>query len=289
MKPVLFIFNDLVKNKINLLINKILKILSIINTIVNEFLKASFNSFLNSVFITLGFSSTSNIYKLRNGIKLKFNPGTLDLMVIRECLINNLYTKFINEKNLNTVLDLGCHKGYFITGLLSNGISIKKAICVDPLLENFNNFKENIKLNNKLYKKRVVKLLFEASALSTKNGKSVFFVTSNSVSHSLKDPSERAKVINRFEVNTITIKSLFKKYKLNEIDLIKIDIEGTEFDLFRSPDINKLLKNKYLVMEIHPDKNNNPNEIIKVLKSFGFTIKYPNPGYKDLIFASKNG
>lgn len=263
------------------------KILSIIKTIINEFLKASFNSFLNSVIITLGFSSKLNIYSLKNGVKLKFSPQTLDLMVIRECFISNLYTKFITEKNLDTVLDLGCQKGYFITGLLSSGVNIKRAICVDPLLENLDTFKENMKLNKNLYK-RGRKILLEPSAVFTENGKRIFYVTANSVNHSLKDPSKYDKVINKLEVNTVTIRSLFKKYALHEIDLVKIDIEGAEFDLFRSPDIGKLLKTKYLVMEIHPDKKCNPNEIIKILESFEFNIKYPNPAYKNFIFATKN-
>ncbi len=262
------------------------KILSKIKTIINELRKASSGSFLNSVFTTFGFSSKLNIYTLKNGTRIKFAPGTLDVMVIRECFINNLYTKFIREKEFNTVLDLGCQKGYFVTGLLSSGANFKKAICVDPLLVNLNVFKENISLNKQLYKKGR-KVFLEPSAVFSKNGKKTFYVTSNSVSHSLKDPSKLDKVINKLEVKTITIKSLFKKYQLNKIDLVKIDIEGAEFDLFRSKEIGILLNTKYLVMEIHPDRKCNPSEIVKILESFGFNIKYPNPAYKNLIFASK--
>ncbi len=111
-----------------------LNILSKSKTIFNEFSRATTGSFLNSVITQLGFRTKRDTYSLKNGVMLNFEPGTLDLMVIRECLINNLYIKYIKEKNLNTVLDLGCHKGYFIAGLLSNGVNIKKAICVDPLM-----------------------------------------------------------------------------------------------------------------------------------------------------------
>jgi FkbM family methyltransferase len=262
------------------------KTLSIIKTIINEFLKASPKSFVNSVSTTLGFSSKLNIYALKNGVKLKFSPGTLDVMVIRECFISNLYTKFLNEKDLDIVLDLGCQKGYFTTGLLSSGVNIKKAICVDPLTDNLNVFKENINLNKNLYKKGI-KILFEPSAIFTENGKKIFYITGNSVNHSLKNPSKYDKVTSKIEVKTITIKSLFQKYKLNKIDLVKLDIEGAEFDLFRSKDIGLLLNTRYLVMEIHPDKKCNPSEIINILESFGFKIKYPNPAYENLIFASR--
>lgn len=262
------------------------KISSIIETIKNEFLKASLISFLNSVVIAFGFPSKLDIYTLKNGVRIKFSPETLDLMVIRECLVNNLYIKFINDKSLTTVLDLGCQKGYFVTGLLSSGINIKKAVCVDPFLENIEIFKENMKLNKKIYKTGK-KILLEPSAVFTKNGKKEFYITRNSVNHSLKNPSKYDKVINKLVVNTITIRSLFKKYKLNELDLVKIDIEGSEFDLFRSGDVGKLLKTKYLVIEVHPDKKNHADEIIGVLKFYGFNIKYPNAAYKNLMFASK--
>jgi FkbM family methyltransferase len=262
------------------------KILSIIKTIVSEFLKANLKTFLNSILTTLGFVSKLNIYTLRNGVRLKFAPGTLDVMVIRECLLSNLYTRFISKKNLDIVLDLGCQKGYFITGLLSNKVKIKKAVCVDPLAENLKVFKENIILNKNLYK-RGIKILFEPSAVFIKNGKKIFYVTGNSVNHSLKNPSKYDKVIKKLIVNTVTIKSLFDKYKLQKIDLVKIDIEGAEFDLFRSKDIGQLLNTRYLVMEIHPDKKNKTSELIKILESFNFEIKYPNNAYKSFIFASK--
>jgi FkbM family methyltransferase len=264
---------------------KYLKNLSTFKTILNEFSKATIGSFSNSVITQFGFNTNKNIYRLKNGIEVIFKPKTLDLMVIRECLINNLYIKYIREKNLDTVLDLGSHKGYFITGLLSHGVNIKRAICVDPLAENIDIFKKNIKANKDFFKKIESGVIFESSAISLETGKRGFFITKNSVNHSLNDPSKYDEVIKNVVVDTISIKDLFNKYKLSSISLIKIDIEGTEFDLFRSKDYELLLKTKYLVMEIHPNEKDLSTEIIEKLINSGFIIKYPNPAYKNLIVA----
>jgi hypothetical protein len=64
------------------------------------------------------------------------------------------------------------------------------------------------------------------------NGQKTFFITQKSVNHSLKNRIIR-KVVSEVIVN---VKNwvIFGKYEIGKIDLLKIDIEGSEFDLFDS-------------------------------------------------------
>ena len=263
------------------------KILSFLLTVSNEFLKADFPTFINSVRVTCGFKSNRNIYKLRRGLVLNYEPGTLDLMVIRECTINNLYSKFLKEKQLDVVIDMGSHKGYFIAGLIYNGIKVNRVLCVDPVADNLLFFKKSMKLNKRFFK-NVKHIILENSAVSNNNIKNKFYITNNSVNSSLKDPSMYDRVIKKISVATIDPKKLFVKHKIKNVDLLKIDIEGSEFDIFNPKYKSEMFRAKYIVMEIHPNKKNNKYKIINELTKYNYLISYPNPAYKNLIFASKN-
>ncbi len=262
---------------------------SAIRSIINEWSRATLKSFLTSVMATLGFESTGNLYKLKNGITVKFSPGTLDRMVIRECLINDLYSDCIKEEQLDTILDLGSHKGYFLLGLLARGIHIKKAVCVEPLSGNIETFEENMALNASLKGALCGNVSLENAAVSVRDGVATFFITRNSVNHSLHDPSKFDEVVRQEEVRTISIQSIFDKHRIKGVDLVKLDIEGSEFDLFESPDIAKLLAAKYVVMEIHPDEGRQASHLIGIMERSGFCVSYPNPAYPDLIVASAVG
>jgi len=77
-------------------------------------------------------------------------------------------------------------------------------------------------------------------------------------------------------VTTITLKTLIKD--LEEDDLIlKLDCEGSEFEIVLSVDINTLRRFKFINMELHENTNENPkyhdiNLIRNRLKAFGFKL-----------------
>lgn len=263
------------------------KYFSVLKTIYNEFTKATFRSFLNSILLTIGVKPSSSIYKLKNNLTVSYEPGTLDLMVIREHLVNNLYCKYLKKKRLSTVVDLGSHKGFFVLGLLNNGVSVDKLIAVEPLYENMQALKNNLKMNKNLGK-NLKELITEECAVSSINGKHKFYITRDSVSHSLKNPSALVSVVAERTVKTKTLESIFSAHNVKSIDLLKIDIEGIEFEIFKSKQIANILNmSKQLIIEIHTNEQNRAKLIINKLKKHGFTCLYPNAAYKSLVFAYK--
>ena len=265
------------------------KIISIIRTVINEFRKASTSTLLDSIRITLGLCPTSNVYTLRNGVQVHFSSNTLDRMVIRECFINNSYSRLLKERALKTVLDFGSHKGYFLLGLLNAQVAIDTAVCVEPLVENIKVCRENMALNKNTLLKRLGRLTIEQAAISDHSGNATLYVTQDSVSHSLIDPSLLGKtVVSTRQVKLITPKQLFKKHKITSVDLLKMDIEGEEFSLFSSPQMQYFVKARYIVMEIHPSSAHKKSEITDTLKTFKFIIEIPNSAWDDLIFARRD-
>jgi 23S rRNA U2552 (ribose-2'-O)-methylase RlmE/FtsJ len=72
--------------------------------------------------------------------------------------------------------------------------------------------------------------------------------------------SETSK-INRTWANpskiNVTISDIFNLYNLEKIDFLKIDIEGSEYDIFRDIDKNILSKIRKIAIEVHdPNRNN---------------------------------
>jgi hypothetical protein len=64
-----------------------------------------------------------------------------------------------------------------------------------------------------------------------------------------------------------TILDLLKKHHLETVDLVKMDIEGSEYDVFRSPEW--LDRVNALCMEVHPACGD-PQEILTALESHAF-------------------
>jgi Methyltransferase FkbM domain len=66
---------------------------------------------------------------------------------------------------------------------------------------------------------------------------------------------------------TITMQELFDRYQIKSVDLLKLDIEGSEFSLFDHADW--LHSVQAISMEVHPE-HGDPGFILKVINDYGF-------------------
>ena len=79
-----------------------------------------------------------------------------------------------------------------------------------------------------------------------------------------------------YKVHTITLDSFVKKNKIQSIDILKIDIEGSEYELLKGAK-NTLNKNKIkiILVEILAKKNfyiKKEKKILNLLKKRNFTL-----------------
>ena len=81
--------------------------------------------------------------------------------------------------------------------------------------------------------------------------------------------------VNEIPIGTLPIKAIYlnsilKDNKLNTFDLLKIDIEGSEFKIFnKDSDISFLDFTKSIAIEIHSEFGNE-DELIKIISNKGF-------------------
>jgi FkbM family methyltransferase len=191
---------------------------------------------------------------------------------------HNIYDNFLNDEL--TVIDLGACQGEFIKPL-EEAFKIKKAILVEVNLTNFNT------LEDKPYIKRYY------NAIGANDGESIIF---NIDPHS---PYNASKDFNWFngiqqEVQTISLETLCKENDIDFIDILKIDIEGSEYEVLENISDDLLSKIDQITVEFHdfidPELRPRTTKIIDRLTSLGFN--YINSGttqasgteYYDVLF-----
>tara|TARA_Y100000389_G_C17249604_1_gene407410 strand:- start:34 stop:738 length:705 start_codon:yes stop_codon:yes gene_type:complete len=219
----------------------------------------------------------------------------------------NLIDKFYHQKainksliglNLKKVIDIGAHKGEF----LQNIISIKKRMKVyafEPQSKIFknlhNNFKTkkniflyNLAISNTNKKKRLnINIKTSTSTFSNYNEGSYW----KRIKDLLIAGLNKSSIVNSEVVQSIMLDKFCKKNNIKNIDLLKIDTEGHEFEVLLGA--KNLLKKdiRYILIEFHFSKiykNYNKNKIEKILKKNNFILikkfKFPFLTFEDRIY-----
>jgi len=203
-------------------------------------------------------------------------------MTLIDMELESKIIKFLKKEKKLTVFDVGCYRGVFVKKILE---------LVGKKKNKFYLF--DINKNVKKYLAKLLKLKnvhYNEIALHNKNGKAVyhyngsFECSGSSLSTLLKDDSTwvlSRKIIlkmlflstedfAKYTVPTITLDSFVKKNKIKSIDLLKVDIEGSEHLMLKGA--RKTLKKnkiKTILIEICDKKNIYKKKERKVLNFLG--------------------
>ena len=184
--------------------------------------------------------------------------------------------KLFKEKKYGTYLDLGCfhpirqNNTYLFHKIGWKGINID----LNPLtIELFNIARPNdLNLCVAISKKKGTKDLFfdnELSSLNTINKNHTLF---------LKKAFNQIHLKKR-KIKTNTLNNILKKYKINKIDFMNIDIEGNEFEVLKTINFKKIdikvICIEIVNYEIYSDKIKiNKNKIFNILKKNNYRLKF---------------
>ena len=203
----------------------------------------------------------SNIIILRNGYILKASTNSPLSIVTDEIFILNRYTpKFMKIKSGDLVVDIGAHIGDFSIFSSVNKASIVYAYEPDPI--SYNDFLKNIK-NNNIYNIKPLNL-----AVTNKNGLLNFYTNKINGGNSLYKTELQSKLI---KIKSIKLQDVFIYNKIDRIDFLKIDCEGSEGLIFKK--ISKKLLNKInkISLEYHNNVSElNDRQLIKIFKTNNF-------------------
>ena len=184
--------------------------------------------------------SMANISNMK--VPLAFRPNTSDKWLINKIFNEHEYNFSIENFNPKLILDCGANVGYS-TAYFANKYPQAKIIAVEPEPLNFKmltyntHFFDNVTCINSAiwYDESYIKILPDMP------GNTLAFMTEDTTA----DDPEALK--------TTTISKLLNDSGFDEIDLLKLDIEGAEREVFNdvaNPD-EWLSKVKVMVIELH--------------------------------------
>ncbi|MBN1326271.1 FkbM family methyltransferase [Candidatus Falkowbacteria bacterium] len=182
----------------------------------------------------------------------------------------------------NCVIDAGAQAGFF--GLYARALNPDvKIIAIEPDEENLAAMEKNFSQNN------IKDIEIISSALAGTRSVRDFFVSADFHDHSLNKNLVK-KIARKVKVQGLTLGDILKKYNIEKIDLLKLDIEGTEYEVFKSLSQDDWEKINSIVLEYHDFLNFNHEALENILKQNNFIVKITKSKFADnlgFIFASK--
>jgi FkbM family methyltransferase len=208
------------------------------------------------------------VLKFKNGLIIEMGPGSygdFDFL-LREIFIEKCYQPspdFIPRQGW-TVVDLGANMGFF-TGQAAKSAPEVKVISVEPIYVDL--LKKNVAASG-LANVTVI----DGVVCGVPRGNialTVWFTASGELKTGAVPPgAARVEVVN---APAYSLKQIFEMGQVNRCDLLKVDIEGAEYELFEniSDDIwNRISR---VVMEVHKVEGRAESRIIQILQQKCFT------------------
>lgn len=201
--------------------------------------------------------------------------------------ILNFFKKKLKNKPLN-IIDIGAHKGETIDFFLNNFL-INRILAFEPNEELYNQLRKNNKYLNKnisIYnfgvgKKNEIKYLniMSDSASSTFhkiNQNTDYFKKKKRIIFFFDQNKEFMKKTQK--VTVINLSKIILDNKIKEIDILKIDTEGFEYNVLKGIENFNFIKIKYIYIEHHFDlminKGYKLSDINMLLNKNNFYKKY---------------
>jgi len=161
------------------------------------------------------------------------------------------------------ILDIGAHTGYFaIYASVLNPTT--QILSFEPEPSNFKLLKENLK-QNRIHNAKAKNL-----AVAGTNSPRTLIISEDSHNHSLlTEAVQKPQPQTQTTTQTTTLDLILKAH--DHCDLIKMDVEGAEYEILAATQPETFTKIKTLFIEYHeftPDQNH--QTLIQLLKAQGF-------------------
>ena len=213
--------------------------------------------------------------------------------IFKEIFVEQQYLQNgIVVKEGDCIFDVGANIGLFSI-FLSQFAKSLKIYSFEPIKPIFEVLQENMRLHSQDNVS-----LFNYGLSSENNPEVVFTFYPNMATSSTVKPEEKTMNSEQqealkswFKVNQEqweyftkssqivgelkTLSSVINKLEIEQIDLLKIDVEGSEYEVLQGIEEKDWSKIKQIVMEVH-DREGRVEQINKMLKIYGFNIKAEN-------------
>lgn len=179
------------------------------------------------------------------------------------------------------IVDAGAHIGVF--SLYASALNPNaKIYALEPEKENFALLLRNIS-KNRLDNVRAVK-----AALAGKTGKRELTIAADSINHQLRSTGGDASLAEEGKCEKVSASSFadfLKTEHLDAVGLMKMDIEGGEYEVFEDMAPEDFLRIHALILEYHEIGGHSRRELENAFRKEGFSVEiFPSRFEKGLGF-----
>ncbi len=178
--------------------------------------------------------------------------------------VEDIYKSFFAGSRIYTAIDIGSNVGLFTEWILDRFGSDTQVIAIEPnkfaaqAFRQLHHTKNNVRL--------------EEVAIWKETGQEIEMMINpgNSLISSLEGKGDSYSEIQK--VYTKTLKDIMSENLLDKVDLLKIDVEGAEYDIFETLSLEDLQNFKYMLIEFHNNYNGRLQPILDKLLDAGFVL-----------------
>lgn len=191
------------------------------------------------------------------------------LPIFRAVFYKKIYSLHFPYHKKAVVVDIGAHAGYFSIYAAKNLHGESKIFAIEPATENFMLMKHNIQSHG-IYNIELTK-----GAISASTGQRTL-ILSNPQNHSLYDVYANSNE-NEEEVDSYSLKDFMVVREITHIDFLKIDCEGSEYEILLHTPIDILEKIEVVSIEIHDMRQYGytPKRLCNFMSDAGFQMEFP--------------
>jgi FkbM family methyltransferase len=199
------------------------------------------------------------------------NKFKLNLINNFDCLFNNYNEMFVDGKydcyeldKMETVFDIGANNGLFSVLAINKGV--KKVYAFEPNQESLINLRQLIKDMN-------VEVIDKA--IHIKDEDIVFYIDPNNTtigSISEDHVKNNGSKVEKITVPATSLKTFFEKNKIENLSLLKMDIEGGEYDIIENLEDEVFEKIDNFLIEYHNNTDGRVEKLVTILIKKGFNI-----------------
>ncbi len=179
-----------------------------------------------------------------DGLSITIRQNIWDARIIKEIFFDKPYTRYTDLPASPTIVDIGGYIGDFSIYAVKY-LNADRVIVYEPTAENFEILKQNIE--NNAFEDRII-AVNKAVSNSTSITLNVKIQESDEVhvsAYRYSDDEHRT-------IPSVTLSGILAEHQLDSVDLLKVDCEGGEYDIFPVVTDETFSRIRNIVFEHHP-------------------------------------
>jgi FkbM family methyltransferase len=188
-------------------------------------------------------SDATLLLSMRDGLKILIRRNIFDARIVREIFLEKPYVKHVRLAQQPTVIDVGGYIGDFSLYAVKH-LGARHVFVFEPTRENFAILEQNIRLNG--YGHRIT-----AAELAVSNSKKVELNVQTLASQEMHSSSYWYQGAERRTLPALTLADILETNAIERVDLLKVDCEGGEYDIFEAVPQSVFDKIDNIVFEFH--------------------------------------